>query len=159
MDNELTLSFILLYSSDGESSHDHDLAQIEQTVKPVQKGGDYFKLLPTQIDRDEFKTLITDSSTNLNGRIFQCYQFFERKLKQNNVKITALNKIVTTRLSVVSIVLDYDDNPHLVFESLNAKGRPLTQSDLIRNYFFMRIHADDQEKLIPNIEAITIGLK
>ena len=35
---------------------------------------------------------------------------------------------------VVSIVLDADDNPYLVFESLNAKGRPLTQADLIRNY-------------------------
>ena len=52
---------------------------------------------------------------------------------------------MTSRLSVVSIVLDHDDNPHLVFESLNAKGRPLTQSDLIRNYFFMRIHVDEQE--------------
>lgn len=27
------------------------------------------------------------------------------------------------------------------------KGRPLTQSDLIRNYFFMRIHIEEQEKV------------
>src|SRR5208282_521638 len=48
-------------------------------------------------------------------------------------------------LLLVSIVLDPDDNPHLIFESLNAKGRPLTQADLIRNYFFMRLHPDQQE--------------
>lgn len=42
-------------------------------------------------------------------------------------------------------MLDPDDNPHLVFESLNAKGRPLTQADLIRNFFFMRIHIKEQE--------------
>jgi len=48
-------------------------------------------------------------------------------------------------LSVVSIVLDPDDNPHLVFESLNAKGRALSAADLIRNYFFMRIHVNDQD--------------
>ena len=41
--------------------------------------------------------------------------------------------------------MDADDNPYLVFESLNAKGRPLTQADLIRNYFFMRIHVDKQD--------------
>jgi hypothetical protein len=41
--------------------------------------------------------------------------------------------------------LDPDDNPYLVFESLNAKGKPLTQADLIRNYFFMRIHVDRQD--------------
>ncbi|MGE5456740.1 MAG: HNH endonuclease family protein, partial [Methanococcaceae archaeon] len=40
-----------------------------------------------------------------------------------------------------------DDNPYLVFESLNAKGRPLTQADLIRNYFFMRININDQQRI------------
>lgn len=48
---------------------------------------------------------------------------------------------------LVSIVLDREDNPHLVFESLNAKGRALSQADLIRNYFFMKIHVDEQERL------------
>jgi hypothetical protein len=43
--------------------------------------------------------------------------------------------------------LDKDDNPYLIFESLNAKGEPLTQADLIRNYFFMRIHVNAQEKV------------
>ena len=146
----LTTIFILLTLlrdvAKGNSSS--DLAQeIEQTmlVNPFKKGGDYFKLLPTQIDRDAFKDLVQGTDLNAESRIFQCYRFFERKLKQTHVGVTALNKVVTTRLSVVSIVLDHDDNPHLVFESLNAKGRPLTQSDLIRNYFFMRIHVDEQE--------------
>ncbi len=44
-------------------------------------------------------------------------------------------------------MLDADDNPYLVFESLNAKGRPLTQADLIRNYFFMRVHVDKQDEV------------
>lgn len=34
----------------------------------------------------------------------------------------------------------------MVFESLNAKGRPLTQADLIRNYLIMCIHSDHQEE-------------
>jgi uncharacterized protein with ParB-like and HNH nuclease domain len=146
----LTTIFILLTLlrdvAKGDSSS--DLAQeIEQTmlVNPFKKGGDYFKLLPTQIDRDAFKDLVQGTDLNAESRILQCYRFFERKLKQTHVGVTALNKVVTTRLSVVSIVLDHDDNPHLVFESLNAKGRPLTQSDLIRNYFFMRIHVNEQE--------------
>lgn len=146
----LTTIFILLslLRDAARNNANNDLAQeIEQTmlVNPFKKGTDYFKLLPTQIDRDIFKTLIQGEEFSTDGRILQCYRFFERKLKQNKVEITALNKVVATRLSVVSIVLDFDDNPHLVFESLNAKGRPLTQSDLIRNYFFMRIHVNEQE--------------
>ena len=56
-------------------------------------------------------------------------------------------EIIVSQLILVSIVLDRDDNPHLVFESLNAKGRALSQADLIRNYFFMKIHVDEQERL------------
>ncbi len=33
----------------------------------------------------------------------------------------------------------------MIFESLNAKGRALTQADLIRNYFFMRLDVSMQE--------------
>lgn len=122
--------------------------EINQTmlINPFKKGSDYFKLLPTQVDRASFQNLIQselDGSTQLT----RCYQFFERKLKQEGVEVQAINNVITNRLSVVSIVLDVDDNPHLVFESLNAKGRPLTQADLIRNYFFMRIHIDEQEKI------------
>lgn len=146
----LTTIFVLLalLRDVAKSKGNVDLAQeVEQTmlVNPFKKGGDYFKLLPTQIDREAFKDLIQSIETKPDSRIWQCYQFFERKLKQNSVEITDLNKVISTRLSVVSIVLAHDDNPHLVFESLNAKGRPLTQSDLIRNYFFMRIHVDEQE--------------
>ncbi|MFQ5398695.1 MAG: DUF262 domain-containing protein [Anaerolineae bacterium] len=124
-------------------------AEIHQTmlVNYFKKGVDYFKLLPTQADRAIFQNLIKENMDPQNGRILGCYQFFQRKLKRGNVNILALNKAITTRLSVVSIVLDHDDNPHLVFESLNAKGRVLTQSDLIRNYFFMRIHVNEQEEM------------
>ena len=58
-----------------------------------------------------------------------------------------LKQIIVRQLVLVSIVLERGDNPHLVFESLNAKGRALSQADLIRNYFFMRIHVNDQERL------------
>ncbi len=60
--------------------------------------------------------------------------------------LLAAKRVVVSNLVLVSIVLDPDDNPYLVFESLNAKGRVLSQADLIRNYFFMKIHRDDQEK-------------
>ncbi len=116
-------------------------------VNPYKKGNDKFKLLPTQFDRGAFHILIEDNAKIENGaQISKSYLYFERQFKKNNLDIAKFKKIVTNYLSLVSIVLDPNDNPHLVFESLNAKGRPLTQSDLIRNYFFMRIHVDQQEE-------------
>ncbi|MFN8458890.1 MAG: DUF262 domain-containing protein [Anaerolineae bacterium] len=148
----LTTIFLLLtlLRDVAKSNEEQELAdEIHQTmlVNPFKKGSDHLKLLPTQVDRASFQTLILSQPLDGQNQLTKCYQFFERKLKSGKTQIHALNKAITTRLSVVSIVLDHDDNPHLVFESLNAKGRPLTQADLIRNYFFMRIHVNEQDEV------------
>ena len=81
------------------------------------------------------------------------------KLGAAEIDIEALKAIIVERLAVVSITLGSDDNPYLVFESLNAKGERLTQADLIRNFFFLKIHTDHQEDMhalywLPMQEAI-----
>lgn len=116
-------------------------------VNPYKKDNDFFKLMPTQVDRDIYKNFINGKSNEIENQLTRAYNFFEKKLKQVPLEHEKLKKIITSYFSVVSIVLDTDDNPYLVFESLNAKGRPLTQADLIRNYFFMRIHIDNQDEV------------
>ncbi|MDD3269336.1 MAG: DUF262 domain-containing protein [Syntrophomonadaceae bacterium] len=119
-------------------------------VNQYKKGIDHYKLLPTQSDRDCYKKLIDSEEILPTGKVIDAYRYFERKLQQNHIDPKKIQKIISNNLSIVSIVLDKEDNPHLVFESLNAKGRPLTQADLIRNYFFMRIHVDQQENIYKN---------
>jgi len=132
-------------------------------VNPYKKDNDFFKLMPTQIDRDTYKNLINGQQTGTDNQIYRAYEYFDKKLRQVSIAHEKLKKVVTTYFSVVSIVLDPDDNPYLVFESLNAKGRPLTQADLIRNYFFMRIHINKQDIVFkeywqPMQEALTTNL-
>ncbi|MCK6600594.1 MAG: DUF262 domain-containing HNH endonuclease family protein [Bacteroidetes bacterium] len=119
-------------------------------VNQYKDGIDYFKLLPTQTDRTAFKNLINGDKTEGKSQIIEAYLFFERKYLQNKIEPELFKKTITGYFSVVSIVLGSDDNPYLVFESLNAKGRPLNQADLIRNFFFMRIHVDQQEEVYKN---------
>lgn len=116
-------------------------------VNPYKKDNDFFKLMPTQIDREIYKNFINGKANETENQLTRAYAFFEKKLRQVPLEHEKLKKIITSCFSVVSIVLDTDDNPYLVFESLNAKGRPLTQADLIRNYFFMRIHIDNQDEV------------
>lgn len=116
-------------------------------VNQYKDGIDYYKLLPTQIDRIHFQALINQESGDETSQILKAYNYFEKKIKQSAFDSEKIKKIITANFSIVSIVLDADDNPYLVFESLNAKGRPLTQADLIRNFFFMRIHIDNQEAI------------
>lgn len=115
-------------------------------VNQYEDGNERYKLLPTQIDRNDYIQLI-DSNIGEKSPITDAYNFFDKKLKSNPIELSKLLKIITDSLSVVSIVLDADDNPYLVFESLNGKGRQLTQADLIRNYFFMRIHQNKQDEV------------
>lgn len=148
----LTTIFILLafLRDKAKQSGQPELAEeIHNTliVNQYKKDLDYYKFQPTQIDRGIFRSIINSDNSTLDGQILEAYHFFEKKFRQISIDIQALKKTITNNLSIVSIVLDPDDNPHLVFESLNAKGKPLTQADLIRNYFFMRIHVDEQESI------------
>jgi uncharacterized protein with ParB-like and HNH nuclease domain len=151
----LTTVFILLSAlRDIARQSDEELAEeIDNTilVNPYKKGLDRYKLQPTQIDRIPFHTIINskpESQASQNS-ILECHRFFERRIRQDGltVELQRIKKVICSNLSVVSVVLSVDDDPYLVFESLNAKGRPLTQADLIRNYFFMRIHTDSQESV------------
>ncbi|MBN8236416.1 DUF262 domain-containing protein [Halobacillus kuroshimensis] len=115
-------------------------------VNKWKSGDNHYKLLPTQVDRDIHKSVIkSDYRDNDNSNIKEAYDFFKKKILKTNVELGELKSLVSNRLSLVSIVLASDDNPYLVFESLNAKGRPLTQADLIRNYFFMSIDRSKHE--------------
>ena len=146
----LTTIFILLCAVRDHAKQIEEeklAAKIDNTilVNPYEKGLDYYKLQPTQVDRDVFHKLIRSEEQDQNCEILECYNFFLKKIKQFRVDVYKIQKVICSNLSIVSVVLSTDDDPYLVFESLNAKGRALTQADLIRNYFFMRIHADSQE--------------
>ncbi|GEO04140.1 hypothetical protein AAE02nite_18040 [Adhaeribacter aerolatus] len=148
----LTTIFIiltLLRNKARENQNEEFAGEINNTllVNPYKKDNDFYKLMPTQVDREIYKNFINGRSNEKESQLTRAYDFFEKKLRQYQLDPEKLKKIITTYFSVVSILLDADDNPYLVFESLNAKGRPLTQADLIRNYFFMRIHVDKQEQV------------
>lgn len=42
------------------------------------------------------------------------------------------------------------DDPQLIFESLNSTGMDLSKSDLIRNYILMGLNPDEQESIYKN---------
>jgi len=148
----LTTIFILLILLRNKARENQNLRfadEINNTllVNQYKDGNDYYKLMPTQVDRLTFENLVNSTLHEIENQITKAYVYFEKKLKQVELEPEKLKKIITQYFSVVSIVLDAEDNPYLVFESLNAKGRALTQADLIRNYVFMRIHVDRQKKV------------
>ena len=55
------------------------------------------------------------------------------------------------KLIIVDISLDPNqDNPQLIFESMNSTGKELSQADLIRNFILMGLEQKHQKKLYEN---------
>ncbi|MFZ5524319.1 MAG: DUF262 domain-containing protein [Pseudomonadota bacterium] len=122
---------------------------------------DYYKLQPTKTDRETFHRIVNKAGDpSPDSNITKAYKFFERSIKRDLIDIEKLKNLLIKRLSIVSIVLDGDDNPNVVFEGLNWKGLPLTQADLLRNYFVMMIHVEKQDAIYEELwEPIEISLR
>ncbi len=108
---------------------------------------DTLKFVPTQVDRDVYRAIALDRKVPENKKDVQmaaAYHFFREKLLNGidvNDNPVDIGKVLITLeqcFQVVMINLGDDDDPYLIFESLNFKGKPLTQADLVRNYLLMR---------------------
>ncbi len=57
-------------------------------------------------------------------------------------KAKELTNVLLDGLQLVSIELDASENSQEIFETLNARGTPLTAADLVRNFVFQRLEAE-----------------
>jgi uncharacterized protein with ParB-like and HNH nuclease domain len=115
-------------------------------------GSNILKLFPSQTDREQFSRILQQKgSLDESSNVVKAYRYFCSKLSGKDsigqkIDLQQMHTTLIQEIMVVKIVLDKDENPYLIFESLNAKGEPLTQADLVRNYMLMRItDADEQE--------------
>lgn len=58
------------------------------------------------------------------------------------LRARALTGVLTQSLQLVVIDLRADENSQEIFETLNARGTPLTAADLIKNFVFQRLAAE-----------------
>lgn len=93
-------------------------------------------------DQDAFQKVITDyQNQRESSSIFSAYSFLKNKvhnwLDQDVESWTnraeAIERAVTERIQIAVIDLDEEEEPHTIFETLNERGEPLTQSDRIKN--------------------------
>ena len=108
-----------------------------------------FKLWPTRGDREAFRHAM-DNGLAVNdfaeSLIVQAHEFFQLQVRKwlddtagpIEPKIDALEAAATSMLQMVVIDLSPKDDPNLIFETLNARGTPLEQSDLIKNFVLSR---------------------
>ena len=129
-------------------------------LESYSKGGTRLKLKPIKKDESVFEKLISNDVFDENlfdsieklSNIYSNYIYI-KELINNDVKdglytISDFEDAVE-RLEIVELSLD-NENPQVIFESLNSTGLDLTDSDLLRNYLLMSLNYEDQEHLYYN---------
>ncbi len=141
----MTVSILLAVLRDILNKNSSDRIQEVYLTNRFREPEDTLKLVPTKIDREYYCSIILDRVIPDNKNLMsEAYAYFKKQLLEgvdpNGNQIDAV-KVLTTieqALQVVMINLGDNDDPYLIFESLNFKGEPLTQADLVRNYILMR---------------------
>ena len=108
-------------------------------------GDDAFKVWPAALDREAFRTVMTDNEqAPADSSISEAHEFFFTQVREwvhsaaspvaASARVHGLQTALLGLLELVVIDLGPDDDPYVIFETLNARGTPLIASDLIKNF-------------------------
>ncbi|ABK78227.1 conserved hypothetical protein [Cenarchaeum symbiosum A] len=110
---------------------------------------DKYKLVLARGDNNRFVMLMEGErpAAGDQGLIDKAYEFFEKKLGAKTADIDAVRRgILGLRMAFIELG-DDKDMAQGIFESLNSKGKPLTQVDLVRNFVLMSFDSGEREMI------------
>ncbi|SFN92704.1 GmrSD restriction endonuclease domain-containing protein [Nitrosospira briensis] len=118
-------------------------------LNPLETGERKFKLILSQTDKTSLTAIIgkQDQPQKHSLRVVQNFKLFEDLIAGCGSELVAVCKGLA-KLMMVDIKLKRgEDNPQLIFESMNSTGKELSQADLIRNYILMGLEPELQTHL------------
>ena len=121
------------------------------------------RLKPNKQDKEHFDSLFTNvDKANINSNVVNNFHFFYQQINEQTLSPQELfDSFLKLNIVLIDLVREQDD-PQLIFESLNSTGVNLTAGDLIRNYILMDLEPAIQEKMYKNywvkIEKLTINI-
>ena len=127
-------------------------------VNDGQVGDLYFKVVPSLMygDRHAYSAIVRGKRNGAKSES-QISNAFERFValvsnaeKHSPLDVERMVNCVVSCMEIVYVDLNKGESPYKIFESLNAKGKPLTQADLVRNYIAMRLPTNRQEAIFNN---------
>jgi uncharacterized protein with ParB-like and HNH nuclease domain/predicted transport protein len=122
-------------------------------TNPLEDDDRFFKLLLSDTDKETLKALVKNRELpkEFSIRIKENFEFFSDAISSNASRITQICNGVN-KLMIVDIALERDqENPQLIFESMNSTGKALSEADLIRNYILMGLEHDLQTDIYQSL--------
>jgi hypothetical protein len=142
----------------GATEYAEELERYLKNSGIMEKPEEVFKLWPSRGDQGAFRQVVGAEWAQVDTlhRIIQCYQYFSEVMRNfvtgrqaerdGGTQVELLYQVLRNDLEAVSIELEGDDDPQVIFETLNARGEPLLPSDLLRNFLLWRAERNDEDK-------------
>ena len=155
-----TLQILLsaLHNRLAERSWDKLAGQIKSLIENSedyrQTDEDQYKLWPTNRDRPGFVAAMSGGTTSDDQsaatRLEQGHRFFINAIdswlgedeQQAFARARVLVAAIQDRLEIATIRLNADEDAQAIFETLNARGTPLSAADLIKNFVFQNLNTN-----------------
>ena len=118
-------------------------------LNPDEDGDRHYKLILSETDKDTLLALLKDTPmpAQASTRITENYALFQSLIEEHQQELESICQGLA-KLVIVDVALDRSqDNPQLIFESMNSTGLELSQADLIRNYILMGLEPKLQTEL------------
>ena len=111
------------------------------------KGDRRHKLHLRRADQETMAAIVDakECPVGASERILENLEFFDEQL--NNVNLDRVYQGIKKLVAVDVCLTRGQDDPQMIFESLNSTGLDLTQADLIRNFVLMRQDEELQTRL------------
>ncbi len=104
------------------------------------------KLKPVKNDQKAFGKLFYDVNEYImESNLTTNYNYFYERIQKQEITIDELFDAIC-RLEIINITLNNEDNPQLIFESLNSTGLDLSEGDKIRNFILMGLPSKEQDE-------------
>ncbi len=117
----------------------------EYLVDKYQPKETRIKLKPVKNDQKAYGKLFDDAEYIRESNLTTNYNYFFERIQKQEISIDELFDAIF-RLEIINITLNNEDNPQLIFESLNSTGLDLSEGDKIRNFILMGLSSKEQDE-------------
>lgn len=144
----------LLLKAIADTSNDEELKEEIETNYLKNKflsDNNHIRLKSVEKDREAYYAIMSDRIDEYDkpSKMKTNYKLFIRLIEESELSSSELFTAINF-LNVVYIEINSnrdEENPQVIFESLNSTGVSLSASDLVRNFILMSLDSEEQTKL------------
>ena len=104
------------------------------------------RLTPPRDDKNRYNLMIREENIGTNGKLTDAWQMIDQFFAGIGIdQSKRFMDFLLNRIEVACLYIPDDIDPNSVFETLNCRGKPLEDWDLIRNYLYSYFNATEEK--------------